>query len=198
MPNIVTEESAEDQPVGQTYSPDELRALIAAFTPLDWLRVRKAAMYFSKRCRLEWGELQNEALVRSLDGRRNCPRGVTVTTFLGNAIRSIASEADGTDGHVYLSEELEAQQSSASGLTDLTKPADPAASTMDAQKIIADVISAFDGDATSEMLFEGMIDGIEGQELRKLLELPQKEFDSKRRLVRRRLNDYAERNPHVR
>jgi hypothetical protein len=121
-----------------------------------------------------------------------------VTTFLGNAIRSIASGADGTDGHVHLSEELEGQQNSPSGLTDLTKPADPAASTIDAQKIIAEVISAFDGDVTSEMLFEGMIDGIEGQELRTLLELPQKEFDSKRRLVRRRLNDYAERNPHVR
>lgn len=198
MANTVTEESAEVQPAGETYSPDELRVLIAAFTPLDWLRVRRAAMHFSKRCRVEWSELQNEALVRSLDGRRNCPRDVAVTTFLGNAIRSIASEADGTDGHVKLSEELEAQQSSPSGLTDLTKPADPAASTMDAQKIIADVISAFDGDVTSEMLFEGMIDGIEGQELRELLELPQKEFDSKRRLVRRRLNDYAERNPHVR
>jgi len=48
------------------------------------------------------------------------------------------------------------------------------------------------------MLFEGMIDGIEGQELRELLELSQKEFDTKRRFVRRRLNDYAERNPHVR
>ena len=198
MPNAVTEESAGDQPAGETYSPDEIRALIAAFTPLDWLRLRKAAMYFSKRCRLEWGELQNEALVRSLDGRRNCPRNVAVTTFLGNVIRSIASEADGTDGHVHLSEELEARQSSASGLTDLTKPADPAASTMDAQKIIAEVISAFDGDVTSEMLFEGMIDGIEGQELRELLELSQKEFDTKRRFVRRRLNDYAERNPHVR
>ena len=198
MANTVTEESAEVQPAGETYSPDELRVLIAAFTPLDWLRVRRAAMHFSKRCRVEWSELQNEALVRGLDGRRNCPRGVAVTTFLGNAIRSIASEADGTDGHVKLSEELEAQQSSPSGLTDLTKPADPAASTMDAQKMIADVISAFDGDVTSEMLFEGMIDGIEGQELRELLELPQKEFDSKRRLVRRRLNDYAERNPHVR
>lgn len=198
MPNAVTEGSAEDQAAGGTYSPDELRALIADFTPLDWLRIRKAAMHFAKRCRLEWAELQNEALVRSLDGRRNCPRNVAVTTFLGNVIRSIASEADGTDGHVHLSQELEAQQSSPSGLTDLTNATDPAASTMDAQKILADATSALDGDVTSEMLFEGMIDGIEGQELRELLELPQKEFDSKRRFVRRRLNQYAERNPHVR
>lgn len=198
MTDTGTEASIEDQTAGETYSPDELREQIAAFTPLDWLRIRKAAMHFSKRCRLEWEELQNEALLRSLDGRRNCPRNVAVTTFLGNVIRSIASEADGTTGFVHLSEELETQQRSPSGLTDLTKPADPAASAMDAQKIIAEVISAFNGDETSEMLFEGMIDGIEGQELRELLGLSQKEFDSRRRLVRRRLNDYAERNPHVR
>lgn len=38
---------------------------------------------------------------------------------------------------------------------------------------------------------------MEGQELRELLGLSQKEFDSKRRSVRRRLNEYAKRNPHV-
>jgi hypothetical protein len=198
MPNAATEDSAEDRGSGEPYSPDELRTLISEFTPLDWLRVRKAAMHFSKRCRVEWNDLQNEALVRSLDGRRNCRKDVAVTTFLGNVIRSIASEADGPDGHVHLSEELEAQQASPGGVTDLTRPSDPAASSMDAQKMIAEVISAFDGDETSEMLFEGMIDGIEGQELRELLGLSQNEFDTKRRFVRRRLNDYAERNPHVR
>jgi hypothetical protein len=97
----------------------------------------------------------------------------------------------------HQSDELEAQQNSASGLTDLTKPSDPTASTMDAQKMIAEAIAAFDGDETGEMLFEGTVDGMEGQELREFLALSQKDFDSKRRFVRRRLNDYAERNPHV-
>lgn len=195
MPNAATEDSEEGKDVGDSYSPDELCAAIAGFTDLDWLRVKKAALHFAKRCRCEWDDLQNEALVRSLEGRRNCPRNVPVTTFLGNVIRSIASEGNETDGHVHLSEELEAQQSTVSGLTDLTKSADSAASTMDAQKMMAEVISTFDGDETSTMLFEGTIDGIEGQELREFLGLSQKDFDSKRRFVRRRLNDYAERNP---
>jgi hypothetical protein len=197
MPSAATEDAEESKGVGEVYSPDELRAAIAEFKDLDWLRVKKAAVHFSKRCRCEWSDLQNEALVRSLDGRRKCPRNVAVTTFLGNVIRSIASEEDEMDGHVALSDELEAQQNSASGLTDLTKPSDPAASTMDAQKMIAEAIAAFDGDETGEMLFEGTVDGMEGQELREFLELSQKDFDSKRRFVRRRLNDYAERNPYV-
>jgi len=197
MLSAAPEGAEESKVVGEVYSPGELRAAIAEFKDLDWLRVKKAAIHFSKRRRCEWSDLQSEALVRSLDGRRKCPRNVAVTTFLGNVIRSIASEDDGTDGHVALSDELEAQQNSASGLTDLTKPSDPAASTMDAQKMIAEAISAFDGDETSAMLFEGMVDGMEGQELREFLSLSQKDFDSKRRFVRRRLNDYAERNPHV-
>lgn len=198
MPSIATEDSEESKDVGGSYSPDELRVAITSFTDLDWLRVRKAAMYFAKRCRCDWSDLQNEALVRSFDGRRNCPRGVAVTTFLGNVIRSIASEADEADGHVSLSDEIEAQQSTVTGLIDLNQPSDPTASTMDAQMMMAEVISTFDGDETSTMLFEGTIDGMEGQELREFLGLSQKDFDSKRRFVRRRLNDYAERNPHVR
>jgi hypothetical protein len=197
MPSPASEDVEENKVVGEVYSPDEIRAAIVKFSDLDWLRIRKAAIHFSKRCRCDWSDLQNEALVRSLDGRRKCPRDVAVTTFLGNVMRSIASEDDEMDDHVHLSDELEAQQNSACGLTDLTRPSDPTASTMDAQKMIAEAISAFDGDETSEMLFEGTVDGIEGTELREFLGLSQTEFDTKRRYVRRRLNAYAERNPHV-
>ncbi len=197
MPRSAPMDAQETDVVGDVYSPDELHAAISAFGDLDWLRVKKAALYFAKRCRRGWDDLQNEALLRSLEGRRKCPRNVAVTTFLGNVIRSIASEPDELDGHTPLTDELEAQQSSPSGLTDLTKPADPAASTVDAQKIIAEVIAAFDGDEMSEMIFEGTVDGMEGQELRETLGLSEKDFDSKRRFVRRRLNRYAERNPHA-
>jgi hypothetical protein len=123
---------------GDTFSPAEIRVEIDRFTDLDWLRVKKAALYFSGRCGLEWRELQNEALVRSLDGRRKCPKRVRVTTFLGNIIRSIASERDELEGHLALSPELEVQQAAPAGLTRLVEPADPVASTID-------VISLFEG-----------------------------------------------------
>ena len=198
MPSSAPKDAKEPDIVGETYSPDEIRAAISSFTDLNWVRVNKAAKYFASRCGREWQELLNEALARSLEGRRNCPRSVAVPTFLGNVIRSIASEVDELDGHAPLNEELDALQRSPAGLTDLSKPSDPAASTMDAQKMYDDIVTTFDGDDTCKMLFEGTVDGIEGQELREFLELSQKDFDSKRRFVRRRLNSYAERNPHVR
>ncbi|RQH12690.1 hypothetical protein [Bradyrhizobium sp. RP6] len=188
----------ETDVAGEILSPDEIRLVISAFSDLDWLRVKKAAMYFAKRCGRDWEELQNEALMRSLAGDRKCPRHVAVPTFLGNAIRSIASERNELDGHAPLTDAIEAEQSSPAGLIDISRPSDPAASTLEAQKLLAEVIALFDGDTTCETLFEGSLEGMEGQELRELLGLSEKEFDSKRRLLRRRLNSYAERNPHVR
>lgn len=188
----------ETDAAGESFSPDEIRVAISALSDLDWLRVKKAAMYFAKRCGRDWEELQNEALMRSLAGDRKCPRHVAVPTFLGNAIRSIASEGNELDGHAPLTDAIETEQSSPRGLIDISRPSDPAASTLDAQKLLAEVIALFDGDTTSETLFEGSLEGMEGQELRELLGLSEKEFDSKRRFVRRRLNSYAERNSHVR
>ncbi len=179
---------------GEVLSPAELSATIEKFSELDWLRVKKAALRFYGRSGGDWEDLQNEALVRALDGRRKCPKGVQVVTFLGNVIRSIASEFDGLDGHFPPSDELEAQQETAAGAVPLTEPVDPVASTVDAMSMIEGAAAVFDGDEIAQRLFEGIVDGIEGQKLRDLLELSQKEFDSKRRFVRRRLDHHFERN----
>lgn len=154
MLKTATEEPAEDHEAGEIHSPEEVHSLISQFTELDKLRVQRAAMYFSKRCRLEWPDLENEAMVRTLDGRRKCPKNVAVTTFLGNVIRSIASETDPRDWSVPLSDDLEALQASAGGTTDLMNPSDPASSTMDAQKILEEVISTFEDDEKSLMILK--------------------------------------------
>ena len=117
-----------------------------------------------------------------------------MVTFLRNVIRSIASERDGPDGHAPLSDELEAEQETTAGAVPLTEPADPVASTIDAMSMLEEAAALFDGDEIAQKLFEGIVDGIEGQKLRDLLGLSQKEFDSKRRFVRRRLNQHFERN----
>ena len=103
----------------------------------------------------DWEDLQNEALVRALDGQRKCPKDVRVVTFLGNVIRSIASEHDGLDGHAPLSDELEAQQETAAGAVPLTEPADPVASTIDAMSMLEGAAAVFDGDEIAQRLFEG-------------------------------------------
>ena len=79
-------------------------------------------------------------------------------TFLGNVIRSIASEFDGLDGHFPPSGELEAQQETAAGVVPLTEPDDPVASTVDAMSMIEGAAAVFDGDEIAQRLFEGRIE----------------------------------------
>jgi DNA-directed RNA polymerase specialized sigma24 family protein len=173
-------------------SQAELSAAIAEFSELDWIRIKKAALHFCGRRGIDWEDLQNEALARALEGQRKCPKNVPVVTFLRNVIRSVASQLD---GHASLSDELvEAQQETAAGAVPLTEPADPVASTMDATSLLEGAAAVFDDDEVARKLFEGIVDGIEGQKLRESLGLSQKEFDSKRRFVRRRLNQHFERN----
>jgi hypothetical protein len=88
--SAVRAEAAGDEVLSQA----ELSAAIEEFSELDWLRVKKAALHFCGRVGGEWEDLQNEALVRALDGQRKCPKAVGVVTFLRNVIRSIASELE--------------------------------------------------------------------------------------------------------
>jgi hypothetical protein len=190
-----SESAVRAEPAGdEVLSQAELSAAIEKFSEPDWFRIKKAALHFCDRVGGDWEDLQNEALVRALDGQRKCPKEIRVVTFLRNVIRSIASERDGLDGHTSLSDELEAQQQTAAGAVPLTEPADPMASTMDATSMLEGAAAVFDGDETAQKLFEGILDGIEGEKLRALLGLSQKEFDSKRRFVRRRLNQHFERH----
>jgi hypothetical protein len=175
---------------GDTLSLDEISVAIEEFTDADWLRLKRAALYFSydDRCARDWADLQNEALVRSLDGRRKCPRNVPVCTFLGNVIRSIASETDYLDGNALRSYEVEQAQETVAGVIALKGASDPLASNFDSKRLFKEAVDLFEGDMIAQTLFEGDVDGMEGQELRELVGLTQTEFDSKRRYVRRRLN----------
>jgi RNA polymerase sigma-70 factor (ECF subfamily) len=50
------------------------------------------------------------------------------------------------------------------------------------------ILSLFDDDLGARTLVEGIMDGMEGKELQELLGMDEKEFATKRRLVRRRID----------
>ena len=173
------------KPTGdEVLSPAELSAAIAKFSDLDWVRIEKVALHFRNRVGGDWEDLKNDAYLLALEGQRNCPKDVPVVTFLRNVIRSIASHHDRPDGHTPLSDELEAQE----------EPADPVESTIDFKSMFKEAVALFDDDEVARKLFEGLVDGIEGRELRDSLGLSKKEFASKRRLVKRRLRQHFGRN----
>jgi DNA-directed RNA polymerase specialized sigma24 family protein len=81
--------SAPD-PAAPVRTRAEIASAIRAFTPVQWVRLRKVAAYYAALGRLiEAEDLLQEAFRRALDGERKCPVTVDVVRFLAEAIRSI-------------------------------------------------------------------------------------------------------------
>lgn len=72
--------------------PDEIRATIKAFTDLDWQRVRKAATYWARAYGADAEDVMQDALERAVEGSRQCPRDISIFTFLAGAMRSISGD----------------------------------------------------------------------------------------------------------
>ena len=50
------------------------------------------------------------------------------------------------------------------------------------------LLSLFEDDEIAQLILEGMMEGIEGEELRELTDLDNTAYQSKRRLIRRRID----------
>ena len=88
---------APGEPQPATLSPAEVAAAIRALPAAGWYRLDRIAAYYARACQLEAADLRQEAFVRALTGGRRCPVGVDVVRFLGEAMRSIASDARKAD-----------------------------------------------------------------------------------------------------
>ncbi|MGD9658910.1 MAG: hypothetical protein AB7U61_14965 [Methylocystis sp.] len=193
MHQRVQEAVGADPGESETLGTEVIREAIEGFGDVDWLRLRRAADYFAWRTGVQGCDLQQEALTRVLEGRRKCPRNTKVITFLCNAIRSIASEDDWDVQRVPLNSALEFDPDDGAKLCDPSQSPDrEAQGRIDGERLLTEVLCLFDDDETAKLMFEGMMEEMEGEELREFLGLTSTEFDSKRRLVRRRLNNHFE------
>ena len=171
-------------------SPDEIIRAIRNLSDTDWTRLRKVAVVYARNRPIEPDDLLQEAFRRALDGRRNCPVHVDPVRFLAEAMRSIA------DGELQKSE---AQPQlvpipNHGGDETAVDPPDP---TLDPEQRVGSaeataamktcLLSLFEDDEIAQVILEGMMDGIEGEELRELTELDNTAYQSKRRLIRRRI-----------
>jgi len=178
--------------VQSTLSREQIEEAIAGLSTASWVRLRKIAAAYGRTCPLGGDDLLQEAFARALDGSRNCPVDVDVVRFLAETMRSIAF-----DSVKALSRHPELQAVSLIGDDGLSH--DPADEAADAEHILASeqevarikgaILSLFDDDVVAQIVVEGMMEGMEGEELRATTELSTTGFASKRRLIRRRIDD---------
>lgn len=173
-------------------TPQEVTRVIQALPEAGWLRLHKVAQALCRHTGFDPEDLLQEAFQRALDGSRRCPRDVDVVRFLAGAMRSIAS-----DWTKARRRRLDAGVTAVAvvALAEVTQATDPSAgadelvaSAQDAGYTGQAILALFADDLIAQRLVAGIMEGLQGKELRILTSLSETAFASKRRLIRRRVD----------
>lgn len=170
---------------------EEIENAIRSLSPADWVRLDRIADRFAAGKPIPAQDLLQESLMRAIDGRR-CPARLGMVPFLAGIMRSVADgEREKAQHRVPL---VMAATSEAVELHILNHT-DPAGTAEDnliaeenADQIRRAILGLFDDDPTARDIVEGMMEEWSPEELRELSGLDQTAYDSKRRLIRRRID----------
>lgn len=175
-----------------SYSREEIETMLRSLTPADWIRLKCVSHRYA-RPEIEANDLLQEALTRALDGRK-CPTHVDIVRFLSEAMRSIANGEGEKIEHRLVLVPIEQDSdkkinSEPFNYSDPSQTADAAMiSEEDEAKIRHDILALFDDDPVAQDVLEGIMEDLSAIEIRQLTDLNKTDYDSKRKLIRRRID----------
>lgn len=170
---------------------EEISEAIGNFSEADWLRLRKVASCFAQRCPMEANDLLQEAFIRALGGQRNCPCHVDVVKFLAEVMRSISSDAcklskRKQERHFVPNMDDKSELSEIGSQEDELE--DAFIQEEECIRIKTAILALFKDDEIAQIIVEGMMEDMQGEDLRSLTNLDNTAFASKRRMIRRRID----------
>jgi DNA-directed RNA polymerase specialized sigma24 family protein len=175
-------------------STEQVSDAIRGLSPADWARLRKVAHRYAFGRPIEPLDLLQEALFRAIS-TRTCPDHVDVVRFLAEAMRSIAH---GESEKAVLELVSIAKSGEAGGefdnLPDHTPG--PEACMISAEhaemceQVCVAIRSLFDDDPIAKDILDGLSEGFSAEEIRELTGLDKTAYDSKRKLIRRRIDKH--------
>ena len=180
-----------------TLSEEEMRQAIAALSDVDLLKLERAAVWLASRRSISADDLMQEAICRSLEGARRCPRGVRLVAFVINVMRSILSSHQ----KARAGDPIELA-TPVSALSEGDDEVDPLANIRDSgrtpeQQLLAEAEAnqmkaalhrLFDDDPEAELVLLDIFAGLTAEETRADLQLDETEYATIRRRIRRRIN----------
>jgi RNA polymerase sigma-70 factor (ECF subfamily) len=178
--------------VRSVLSREEIEQAIRDFSTADWNRLHKVAQYLCRGRTLDPNDLLQEALTRAIDGSRTCPRNVAALRFLSEAMRSIASDTAEADRRQleFRAVPLIDQDGTAIDVPDREpNPEERLIGLGEAKGMSAEILALFADDLIAQTIVLGIMEDMDGEELRALTELDKTAFASKRRLIRRRITN---------
>jgi hypothetical protein len=168
----------------------EIENAIRALSTAEWARLRLVAARYGAGRRVEAKDLLQEALMRSLDGR-HCPSHVDVVRFLAEAMRSIADGEGEKAANRLVAVSVDASPGIEAVVQNHPAPDLGAEAGLiaegEAAAIRSEILGLFADDPVAEIIVEGIMEEMEGDELRELSGLDATAYDSKRKLIRRRI-----------
>lgn len=173
----------------KTLTRDDVEAAIRAFTIAEWTRLRSVAKAFSFMTGWDPEDLLQEAMLRTLRGTRNCPDDVDVVKHLIGTMESV-SDGEREKTHNQVPHVPMAQPGVEGG-------EDPASQEWSAEEVLLyeggreEVLAMFDDDLVAREMVEGILAGFDKAQLKDLTGLDGTAYDSKRTLIRRRLQKFS-------
>lgn len=173
-------------------SVDEFMSVLHGLTDAQWVRLYEIGRFHSKACGSPEDDLINEAIFRVTEGKRKCPRGLDPVAFLAETMRSVSSgirqkarrllsidhKTTGNDG-----------ESVPFDPPDASPTAEQALGEAEATKVIeAAILDLFSDDTVARDFADGVMAGLEGEELRAYTGLNGTAFNSMRKKFRRRVD----------
>ncbi len=172
------------------FSADEISEKLNNLSTADFVRIRKIAAFYGKGY-IEPDELISKAFIAILSGARNCPTDVNVIAFLANTMRSLASSNfKSLDRSPEFLEVIPSIEGEFDGLPSRDYPSQSpsAEETLLLTEEIGFVLSLFADDEITHLIVEGLLEGMSSSELQELACLDKTSYESKRKLIRRRLD----------
>lgn len=181
---------APNEPAAAYLSTADIESALLALPEVGWIRLRKIADVLARIYPVEAEDLLHEACCRALDGRRHCPSNVDLFRFLGEAMKSIASDtlkAVKRHPELHLVSITDDEESTYDPPDEQPNAEETLVRAQEVSRIRQAILNLFEDDPVAHIMVDGIMEGMDGEDLRAFTELDKTAFASKRRLIKRRI-----------
>lgn len=179
---------SSDDAATQYLDPQAFRRRLQELDDSALMRLYKKARIYTWKTGMDPEDLLHEAIARTLAGGRSCPEHVDTSTYLCNAMLSIASTArERRDREIEDSAADDESGDRAAVIAASAKAGDPTVRHAKAADSLKRLEAAFAGDTQAEAVIIGLANQWTPAEIQEVGEMDETQYHSARRRVRRTL-----------
>jgi len=176
---------------GASWSSEQFADAVERLDHHAWQRLRRVARAYAIGGQLEPDDLLQVTCQRVLDGTRVWPQEVDLVHFLAETMKSIAHAMRAWTARSPMRRPTSLYDATGRLVADRPderpNPEAEAAEREEEARMRLKITEIFADDFIAQILVEGIMEGMRGEELRDLASLNPTEFASKRKLINRRL-----------